>query len=126
MLAGAEVAKLDPAPMNGAEIQKALGTGARCEFRYTSTGRPVLAMKASSDAAAGEGLVKLNGHLVRLMPVTSDGALRFSADDVSFTLRPPGQEADEGADAEARQADAVFQIGSTLSAGYRGYYRCNE
>lgn len=125
-IAGAEVAKLDPATMNDAEIEKALGTGARCEFRYTSTGRPVLAIKPLTDGAAGEGVVKLNGHLVMLTPRPGEGALRLGADGISFTLMPPVQDAHEGADGGLRQADAVFGIGSSLSAGYRGYYRCNE
>jgi len=45
-LANAVVATLDPHTMSDAEIRKALGTGPRCEFRYTNSGKPVLAVGA--------------------------------------------------------------------------------
>jgi hypothetical protein len=123
-IAGAHIPTLDPSPMNDAEIRKALGGGDRCEFRYTSAGKPVLAVKALPGGAAGDGVVKLNGHLVVLTPVSGEGGLELHADDLRFRGTPvPGQDSDAGA--RQTEMDVVFEIGDRLTAGYRGYYSCN-
>lgn len=124
-IAGAHLPTLDPGTMNEAEIRKALGDGPRCEFGYMSTGRPVLAMKALPAGGAGDGVVKLNGHLVVLAPTPAGEALHLHADPIRLTLTPArGAEADEGDAREQQPADLILEIGSGLTAGYRGFYRC--
>lgn len=130
-LANAVVATLDPRTMNDAEIRKALGTGPRCEFRYTSSGLPVLAVGAApSDPPLG-GVVKLNGHLVPLaaVPVGSapgpSGALLLAAGPIRMAIMPEPGEGAEGRDGlRRREADMVFQVGESLRVGYRGYLGC--
>jgi hypothetical protein len=106
--------------MNDAEILKALGEGPHCVFRYTSTGKPVLAVKASPNGAA-QGVVKLNGHPVVLQPAPAENAIVLAADRLRMAITPdPGDEA-EGSQTEAT---SIFEIGNDLRAGYRGYYDC--
>jgi hypothetical protein len=122
-LSGANIPTVDPATMNDAEIRKALGAGPHCSFRYTTAGKPVLALQPPSNAAANLGAVKLNGSLVILKPAPSDRAILLVADEVRLTLAP-----DEGGqDAKDRQeASLVFEIDGSLRVGYRGYYDCGE
>ena len=123
-LAGAEIPKLDPATMNGAEIEKALGSGARCEFQYTQAGKPVLAMKAASGADAA--VVKLNGSLVVASATTQDRNIVLLADPVRLTLAPDGDAVVTGSEDARQDANLVFEVGDRLKVGYRGYYRCHE
>lgn len=120
---GANIATLDPATMVDAEISKVLGPGARCEFRYTSEGRPVLAASASAGGEAPAGVVKLNGRLVALQREGADAqSVVLRSDEVRLTVTPDG-----GApldDARRREANAIFEVGNNLRVGYRGYYRC--
>ena len=119
-ISGAHIPTLDPAPMNDAEILKALGAGAHCEFRYTSTGKPVLGVKPAANGAA-QGVVKLNGHLVLLQSAPAKNAIVLAADRIRMALTP-----DPGDEADGSQIEAIsnFEIGDDLRAGYRGYYDC--
>ncbi|WEX07874.1 DUF6692 family protein [Chelativorans sp. AA-79] len=119
-VSGLHIPTLDPETMNDAEVSAAIGPGSRCEFRYTSYGRPILAVKATPDGAA-EGAVKLGGNLVVLRSPSSSGELLFSADQVRMSLLPDG-EASPGETPE--EATSVFEVGDSLRVGYRGYYRC--
>lgn len=119
-LAGAHIPTLDPATMNDAEITKALGAGPLCEFRYTSDSRPVLAWKASPNSAAA-GVVKLNGHLV-ILESASTRNLVLTAEPVRLTVNPDR----EGTGPAVEEANVLFEVGSTLNVGYRGYYKCGE
>lgn len=124
-IAGAHIPTLDPATMVDAEIQNMLGPGAHCEFRYTSEGRPVLAARAPSDSDAPDGVVKLNGHLVPLTRTSAEPrSLVFVADKIRLTVTPDSGE--QTGTARQREADVVFEVGDSLRAGYRGYYRCSE
>lgn len=124
-LAGAQVPSLDPATMNAAEIEKALGTGPHCEFRYTNEGKPVLAVKALSDGNAAVGVVKLSGSLVILRAASASGDLVLQAGEVHVALAPDLEEqVEEPDDAQAREATVVFEVGNSLRVGYRGYYKC--
>lgn len=124
-LAGAHIPTLDPAVMNEAEIEKALGTGPRCQFRYTSAGKPVLALRAAPDGEAGVGVVKLNGSLIVLPAEPVDGRIVLGAEAVRLTLSPDGG-INAAAEEHRQEADLVFEVGSSLRAGYRGYYECVE
>lgn len=125
-LAGAHIPTLDPASMNDAEIVKALGAGPHCEFRYTSEGRPVLAWQAPSNGAA-VGVVKLNGHLVILRSASTSGDLVLAAEQVRVTIAPDREDQGNGpANERQEEANVVFEVGSRLRAGYRGYYKCAD
>lgn len=124
-IAGARVATLDPAPMQQAEIRSALGDGPRCTFRYTSSGKPVVAARMLA-AAAHEGIVKLNGNLIRAGATPADDGLLLEAGRIRLTLTPlAGAASDTGGDIQT-EADLVFEVGDELRAGYRGYYRCDR
>lgn len=124
-IAGTHVPTLDPATMVDAEMRKVLGAGPRCEFRYTSAGKSVLAVRASSNSDAADGVVKLNGHLVALSPASTDGALVLVADRVRLILTPDGGgQTGELGNARQQEADLIFEVDDSLRVGYRGYYRC--
>lgn len=124
-IAGAQVATLDPAPMQEAEIRAALGDGPRCTFRYTSSGKPVLAARMLA-AAAHEGIFKLNGNLIRAGATPADDGLLLEAGRIRLTLTPlAGAASDAGGEVQT-EADLVFEVGDELRAGYRGYYRCER
>lgn len=122
-IAGAFVPQLDPHTMNDAEIGKALPQGYRCAFRYTSTGKPVIAVGDDATAA-----LKLNGKLALLpsAPVAhafADGAA-YEADGVRVvvTAAPPPT----GRVRTRRDAILRFTVGSMLQVGYAGYYGCRS
>ncbi len=124
-IAGAHLPTLDPMTMNDAEVEKALGTGPRCAFRYTSTGRPVLAFQGRPGTDPGQGVVKLNGNLVLLQSQSADGSLALQADEVRLVLSPkPGEPPDEREEAGRIEMDTVFTAGDGVKAGYRGYFGC--
>jgi hypothetical protein len=130
-LANVELAKLDPATMNDAEIRQAIGTGPFCLFRYTSSGKPVLAVGAQPNGAPLGAVVKLNGNLVRLDATGAEGtggtadSLRLAAGPMRIMVTPdPGEGGDEADRVRRREADMVFEVGESLRAGYRGYLRC--
>jgi hypothetical protein len=129
-LGNAVVATLDPETMNDAEIRQGLRPGRQCLFRYTSTGKPVLAVGVPADGQGTGGVVKLNGHLVLLAADPSgeagDGSLRLGAGPVRITLSPgpAPSAAREGDGGAAREADMVFEVADRLKVGYRGYLGC--
>ena len=127
VLTGAHVPTLDPATMYDAEIRKALGAEVRCEFRYTTAGRPVFAVEVLLSGAVAEGVVKLNGNLVMLQPTVAadvpEGGFLMTAGDIRVTVMPLGGPV---TGEEAHEADMVFEIGDNLRAGYRGYHTCTD
>jgi hypothetical protein len=125
-LAGAHVPTLDPSTMNDAEIGKALAAGARCDFRYTSSGRPVLAVRMQPGGDAAGAIVKLNGHLVPLEATRADaGELQMRAEPVHIVIQPDPQEpAKARPGIQRREANMIFEVGKELRAGYRGYLDC--
>lgn len=120
-LSGAHIPTLDPATLKATEITKTLGAGPRCEFRYTSAGRPVLAWKAPANGATA-GVVKLNGHLVMLEPASTTGDLVLAAEQVRLTVRSDR----ESTGTATEEASVTFEVGSRLKVGYRGYYNCGK
>lgn len=60
------IPKLDPATLDGAEIDKVLSDGPRCVFRYTAASPPILASTSAGTASNAEGVIKINGRLVKL------------------------------------------------------------
>ncbi|MDJ0391532.1 hypothetical protein QMO56_25855 [Roseomonas sp. E05] len=130
-VANAVVATLDPATMNDAEIRQAVGAESHCAFRYTRSGRPVLAVRVQPDGPPLGGMLKLNGHLVSLEAPPADGpagaADRFllAAGPLRMTIMPDRAEGAGGPGAAAhREADMLFEIGESLRVGYRGYLDC--
>ncbi len=127
IISGAQVSTLDPATLHGAEIRKALGAAPRCEFRYTSTGRPALAISMTAEGAPVGGVVKLNGRLLLLKAGdasrkdASPSTLTLTAAPIILTVTP---DSTGGPPTEKREANAVFEVGDELRAGYRGYLSC--
>ncbi|HEX2526427.1 MAG TPA: DUF6692 family protein [Geminicoccus sp.] len=130
-LAGAQIQNLDPATMNGAEIRQVMGTAPVCLFRYTSAGKPVLAAASGPSGATGDGVVKLNGHLVALQAASPDpggeqaGTLTLAADPVRLTVTPdPGAPTTDDDGTQRREATMIFEVNDSLRVGYRGYVEC--
>lgn len=130
-LANAEVAKLDPAAMDDAEIRQVIGAGPRCLFLYTSSGKPVLALGAKANGPPLGGVVKLNGNLLALKAVPAEAAggtterLRVTAGPIRIAVTPdPGEGAEEGDGVRRREANMVFEVAESLRVGYHGYLRC--
>ncbi|HZM35656.1 MAG TPA: DUF6692 family protein [Burkholderiales bacterium] len=125
-LAGVQVRKLDPATINDAEIGKALPAGPRCDFHYTSSGRPVLAVHMQPDGNAAGAIVKLNGHLVPLEATRADAdQLEMRAEPVRIVIQPdPRELAKARPGIQRREANMIFEVGKELRAGYRGYLDC--
>ncbi|WP_029030814.1 hypothetical protein [Salinarimonas rosea] len=117
-LEGVHLPPLDPATMVPAEIEAAIEAPSICVFRYTSTGRPILATGFGPDARPIQGVVKLAGKLVMLdASAGTDGAqYDLSAGDIRITVSPLA--------GEDRVAELTFAVGETLQAGYRGYHDC--
>ncbi len=122
----AEIATIDPATLQDAEIDKVIGAGADCRFSYTRAGGPVLAAAAT---AGGRGVMKLNGALIELRvetaPRSEDDALALVADGVRATVAPlPRVGARRGRFRRAN-AEMRFELDEGLTAGYHGFYACS-
>lgn len=117
-VARVHVPTVDPATMNAAEIERALGEGRICIFRYTSTGDPVFATAFAPDGTPLRGVVSLGGDLVLLdaAPGESAAAYHLEAGPIRVTITPH-------TDDESR-ATATFAIAEALHAGYGGYHDC--
>ena len=130
-LAGAHVPTLDPSTLNDAEIAKSLKEGPRCDFRYTTAGAPVLAVRMEPKGAAVSAIVKLNGHLVPLEPAPIESSsgpgdrLLIVSEPVRIVVQPdPAAPKSARPGIQRREADMIFEIGKMLRAGYRGYLDC--
>jgi hypothetical protein len=127
------IAALDPGPINEAEADSALEPGPGCEFSRALDGDPILVARAPADEASfANGVMKLNGKLVRLRSESEGGfeALLagpvMAADGVRMSVRPVADESMEIEDGMRRQlADLVFELDQGLTVGYRGFYSCN-
>ena len=73
--------------------------------------------------AAGEGVVKLNGSLIRLAVEAGEDLIALRNGPVAFALAPEEAADDHG---EAVEATLVFEIEDRLRVGYGGYYECLE
>jgi hypothetical protein len=123
VLDGAHIRTLDPGTMNDAQIAQAIGIGPRCEFRYTSAGGPVLAITMQPGGTPGRAVLKLNGDLVLLSPVSSGGPsedVELAADPIRTRLAP----ASGGFVAGRQEAKMIFEIGDELRVGYGGFLGC--
>lgn len=122
-LEGAQIAGLDPATLDDAQIEEGLDGDRRCLFRYTSEGNPVFAFNPDADGEDA-ALIKVNGALVRLaLASNSEGALGYEAGDIRISLTSEQQA--QGWDADQNEATMVFEIGSELRVGYGGYVACS-
>lgn len=129
-LQGSNVPTLDPATMDDAEMRRVVGDGPRCEFRYTSGGKPVLAVRQAGSAGAAIGVAKLNGKLVELRggPAGNDPqAFSLVADKIALTVRAKEDVRTSQTGTSPRvEADMQFNVshGESVSVGYGGYYSC--
>ena len=123
------ITMLDPAEMNRAEIEKALGRAAGCDFSYTRAGTPILSVREPALGASETlAVVKLNGELVLLhpeRPFVPNEELAVAADGMRMIVTPL-------VDAEARRnpfltanAQMIFELDEGLRVGYRGFYSCD-
>lgn len=119
VVSGAHVAALDPATMHEAEIERVIGGGPRCVFRYTSGGKPVLAIPAAP-AAGAAAVIKLEGDLIALQRTAEH---TFAAGPVRLTLSDLPEAGGDRSD-RPRPATLVFRVGEDLRVGYGGYYNC--
>lgn len=132
-LAGAEIRKLDLATLNRAEIVEVIGDRPQCIFRYTSSGKPVLAAALGPVGGPAAGVVKLNGNLVPLQPdpgatIPKHGGFTLLANPLRIQVQransnPAGLPQPGGGQVEA---DMVFQVGEALTVGYGGYLECRK
>lgn len=102
-LAGAHIPIVDPMTMNEAEIRQVFGAMPFCTFRYTSSGRPVLAVRSSTPSL---GVVKLNGHLVALQPFDagpSEKGLAWAAEPIRIHLTSAMERLEQSARARRRR-----------------------
>jgi hypothetical protein len=119
-LAGVHVPTLDPATMNRAEIDKALGAQTLCVFRYTGTGRPVLATAFEDAGPPVRGVVKLGGDLVLLEAAAGEDGAQYRLEGGALRI---GGSPPEGED---RRAEMTLAGCEALHAGYGGYHDCAE
>jgi hypothetical protein len=126
-LNGVSIPELDPVTMNNAEIARAIDSASFCTFRYSSSGRPVLAVTPDPTESPADGVVKLNGLLVLLDREASNGSLVLRADSIRarVTFRDP-KTALANRDDRLREAQLMFEVGTQLRVGYLGYYSCNN
>ena len=124
MLAGADIATLDPHTLQADEIERVIGSGAHCAFRYTSSGGPVLAYRQAAGADEAAGVVMLNGELIALEtdPAAENVMVALGADRLHFALAPDG----DAAGSVPTEATLVFEVGEDMRVGYRGYHTCPE
>lgn len=131
-LASSVLSTLDLATMNEAQIRSVIGEGPRCEFRYTSAGKPVLAVDMRAGETIASGIVKLNGKLVVLSPEPVDGPLaqkgefQLAADTIRVTVAPLPTQGQEQDGARRSEAKLIFEIGRDLRIGYGGYLTCGR
>lgn len=130
-LANATVPTLDPHTLNDAEIVKSLPEGPRCDFRYTTAGAPVLAVRVEPTGTVRSAIVKLNGYLIPLHPAPVESGngsgqrlqlvaepIRIDVEADSFTPRA------EGPETRRQEADMTFAVGTALRVGYGGFLDC--
>ena len=125
LLAGANVPQLDLSPMNEAEIRQ-IGLGPRvCHFRYTTSGKPVLALEPQSAEGEPAGVAKMKGDLLALDGRVADQGYVLTAEPVAITLVPDGGVAGlDPVGSDRLEATVVLEIVEELRVGYRGYFQC--
>jgi hypothetical protein len=105
-----------------AELQRMLGSGRVCRFASAPDEAPVAAATAP-DAGATRGVIKLHGRLVMMTvryPASASDGFELASEDVRVTAKPHESQTD----GEARDGEAVLQIGRDLEVGYGGFYSC--
>jgi len=124
----ANIAMTDLDELDEAEIERVLGRGPRCGFRYSRDAGPVLAASLPTDATGvGKGVVKLHGLLVE---TTARHAAAAPSSATGVTLSTPGLQvvvapkADATDGSSLREANAHLQLDAGLSVGYGGFYGC--
>lgn len=127
----ANLAHVDPAALDRAEVAQVLPPGPGCAFAYTEAGAPVLVARTTQGQPLA-AVIKLNGNLVELRSAEAGveaslvaGPIVFGAGEVRATIVPlPTEGVEEKGELRQWQADMVFRIGDALEAGYRGFWSC--
>lgn len=129
VLAGAHVPTLDPHTMAEAEVSKVIGSGPRCEFRYTNAGSAAVGIETS----ANNGVIKLNGSIIALSPVVPADKARqahttvLAADPIRIEVQADaGQGWEPLPGVRRREATMTFKVADDLRVDYRGYVDCSS
>lgn len=112
------ISQLNLSPMPEAEADQVLGAGARCTFKRSPEGDPILWVTDQGGAAA----IKLNDVFIDLEAARKleNGVTEFAAPGTTIRLRPLG----EGEEDWRQEADLIFELDQGRSVGYRGFYGC--
>ena len=129
----AELATVDLAELDRAEIEKVLGPGPTCGFAYSLHAGPVAA--ATLPARGGgpaRGVVKVNGRLVAMQAryasdAATGDALVLQDAGVSVGIRALERSGTSGiVEVGPAEAQAVLRIGNAMEVGYGGFLRCGR
>jgi hypothetical protein len=115
-ISGVETGLLKPEIMTDADVGVVGGAAQGCRFRMTRVGLPVFLFPAEG---RGDGVLKLNGKLIRL-PQGAGGA--YSADGVEVALRELDDRPDDG---EPFSAEMVLRLPwASHELGFHGFAEC--
>jgi hypothetical protein len=110
------ISRLDAEPMSEDEIALAFPNGPACTFAYTTESRPVLA--TDGDIA----LVKISADLVEVERKGDS----FVGDGIQFAIGSDSDGDIFDSSGQAKEAEMRMQVGTTLNAGYIGWWTCGR
>ena len=114
-ISGVATGLLKPQIMTDADLGGVPDAARACRFRMTRVGFPTFLYPPGG---AGDGVIKLNGKLVRLPGAAGE----FAADGVAVTLR---ELEDRPADGGLVPAEMVLRLpGAPHELGFRGFAEC--
>ena len=130
----AELASVDLAEIEAAEINKVLGAGPTCSFAYSRGAGPVAVARVTAGGpGASQGLIKVHGRLVELRarfatPEAGEGApaislqgegIEVAIDLLDDAATSPVVEVQEA------EGEAVLRLAAGLEVGYAGFVQCD-
>ena len=129
----AELALVDLAELEAAEIDKLLGHGPTCVFAYSRGAGPVAAARVpAGGTGASLGVVKVHGRLVELRALFATPAREGAA---AISLQGEGIEVaiyliDDAAtspvvEVQEAEGEAVLRLAAGLEVGYAGFVQCD-
>jgi len=128
----ADPAKTDLEEMDDADVDKAIGQGPRCTFRYGRSSPAVLAVRLDPAAPESRAVAKVNGHLFELSGsfVSPErpwsGRVELVAPGMSIALAPVDEADAVGQASVTVESDAVMRIDKGVEAGYGGFFTCDQ
>lgn len=126
-----DILTIDPQTMQRAEIEKVLGKGPYCYYRYTAESPPILAASNAAQNERYRAVTKIHGRLVELTADQKPGyeklteGLVFTAEGLKLKVLADGKRQPESAKPGERvAAELHFSLEQGLNAGYLGWYDC--